>query len=56
MGSHETERTMRVLMIGYHRDATPQYVPACDENSVRIEEDKSGLKTGYMQANLKVVC
>ena len=36
-------------MLGYHRDAPPQYVPACDEASVRIEvENECGLKTGYI--------
>ena len=24
-------------MLGYHRDAPPQYMPACDEASVWIE-------------------
>ena len=36
-------------MFGYHRDAPPQYMPACDEASVWIEvENDSELKTGYI--------
>ena len=36
-------------MLGYHHDAPPQYMLACDEASVWIEvKNESGLKTGYI--------
>ena len=54
MGSRVAEQTMRGIMLGYHRDAPPQYMPACDEASVWIEvENERGLKTAYIGGKIE---
>ena len=40
-------------MLGYH-DAPPQYMPACNKASVRMEvENESVLKAGYIEGKFK---